>query len=269
MKSHSKISDSQEKYLKNLKKNKRVILAARILVIVIFLSFWEIGAKCGLIDSFVFSSPSRIVKCFAGMAESGLIFRHIWVTIYETLICFAVVIACGLLFAAIMWRFRTVFRILEPYIVLLNSLPKSALAPVLIVWLGNNIKTIIVAAVSVAVFGAILSIYTGFIETDPDKIKLIKTLGGNRRHVFFKLVIPSSLPTIVSTMKVNMGLSLVGVIIGEFLAAKQGLGYLIIYGSQVFKMDWVLMSIVILSILSVILYLLIRLIEKKVTETVK
>ena len=163
-----------------------------------------------------------------------------------------------------MWRFRTVFLIAEPYIVLLNSLPKSALAPVLIVWFGNNVKTIVIAAVSVAVFGAILSIYTGFISTEEEKIKLIRTLGGNRGHILFKLVIPSSLPIIVNTMKVNLGLSLVGVIIGEFLAAKEGLGYLIIYGSQVFKMDWVLLSIVILCILSVILYQLIQLLAKKI-----
>ena len=156
-----------------------------------------------------------------------------------------------------------VFKIAEPYIVLLNSLPKSALAPVLIVWLGNNVKTIIVAAVSVAIFGAVLSIYTAFIETDPEKIKLIRTLGGKRRHILTKLVIPSSIPTIINTMKVNLGLSLVGVIIGEFLAADSGLDYLIIYGSQVFKMDWVLMSIVILCILSGVLYKLINILEKK------
>ena len=234
------------------------------MVFVLLIGSWELGAQLGFLNSFIFSSPSRIVRCFIDMSKSGLIWRHMWVTIYETLICFAIVICAGMLFAVLMWRFRMVFRIAEPYIVLLNSLPKSALAPVLIVWLGNNIKTIIVAAVSVAVFGAILSIYTAFIETDPEKIKLIRTLGGDRRHVLFKLVIPSSIPTIVNTMKVNLGLSLVGVIIGEFLAAKEGLGYLIIYGSQVFKMDWVLLSIVILCILSAVLYKLINILEKKV-----
>ena len=151
--------------------------------------------------------------------------------------------------AVLMWLNRNIFKVAEPFLVLLNSLPKSALAPVLIVWLGNSTKTVIIAAVSVAVFGAMLSIYTSFTETDKEKIKLIRTLGGKKRHVLFYLLFPSSLPTIVNAMKVNLGLSLVGVIIGEFLAAKEGLGYLIIYGSQVFKMDWVLLSIVLLSIL--------------------
>ena len=257
-------SAGQLKYINRIKRNKRIVFIARIMVFVLLIGSWELGAQLGFLNSFIFSSPSRIVRCFIDMSKSGLIWRHMWVTIYETLICFAIVICAGMLFAVLMWRFRMVFRIAEPYIVLLNSLPKSALAPVLIVWLGNNIKTIIVAAVSVAVFGAILSIYTAFIETDPEKIKLIRTLGGDRRHVLFKLVIPSSIPTIVNTMKVNLGLSLVGVIIGEFLAAKEGLGYLIIYGSQVFKMDWVLLSIVILCILSAVLYKLINKKEKKV-----
>lgn len=165
--------------------------------------------------------------------------------------------------AVLMWLNRNIFKVAEPFLVLLNSLPKSALAPVLIVWLGNSTKTVIIAAVSVAVFGAMLSIYTSFTETDKEKIKLIRTLGGKKRHVLFYLLFPSSLPTIVNAMKVNLGLSLVGVIIGEFLAAKEGLGYLIIYGSQVFKMDWVLLSIVLLSILSVILYIIIGIFEKR------
>lgn len=258
-----KISASQLKYLQNLKHNRITVVTLRVLIFVLLIGGWEFFADIGVLNSFVFSSPSRIVKCFIEMAASGVIWKHLWTTVYETLICFSIVITAGMLFAMLMWRFRTVFCVAEPYIILLNSLPKSALAPVLIVWLGNNVKTIIVAAVSVAIFGAILSIYTAFIETDPEKIKLVRTLGGSRRHILAKLVIPSSVPTIINTMKVNLGLSLVGVIIGEFLAANNGLGYLIIYGSQVFKMDWVLMSIVILCILSDILYKLIGILEKK------
>ena len=151
---------------------------------------------------------------------------------------------------------------MEPYIVILNSLPKSALAPLLIVWLGNNTKTIIIAAISVAVFGTIISIYTSFTEVEPEKIKLIQTLGGTRKTILFKLIIPNSLPMIISNMKVNIGLSLVGVIIGEFLAARAGLGYLIIYGSQVFKLDWVILSIVILCIIAMGLYWILNRFEK-------
>ncbi|MBP3701841.1 MAG: ABC transporter permease subunit, partial [Lachnospiraceae bacterium] len=154
-------------------------------------------------------------------------------------------------------------EILEPYLVMLNSLPKSALAPLLIVWLGNNVRTVMVAAVSVAIFGSILTLHTGFREMDQDKVKLIYSLGGTKKDVMFKVILPGSLPMLVSNMKVNIGLCLVGVIIGEFLSAKAGLGYLIIYASQTFKMDWMLMSIVILCLVSTVLYQGIHLLEKR------
>lgn len=256
-------SESHQKYISALKHHKIFVTVARISIFVLFIFLWEFFTRIKYIDSFIFSSPSRIVSCFVKLLKDGILIEHIGITIYETLICFIAVIVFALLIATIMWCFKTLFQVLEPYLILLNSLPKSALAPVLIVWLGNNTKTIIVAAVSVAVFGAIMSLYTSFVETEPEKIKLIRTLGGNKWQLLTKLIIPSSIPTIISTMKVNLGLSLVGVIIGEFLAAKKGLGYLIIYGSQVFKMDFVLLSIVILCVLSTILYKLIHLFEKK------
>ena len=170
------------------------------------------------------------------------------------------------LLAILLWASDTVSGILEPYLVILNSLPKSALAPVLIVWLGNNPKTIIVTAISIAVFGTIINLYTSFSQIDSEKIKLIKMLGGNRLDVLFRLILPSSLPIIISNAKVNIGLCLVGVIIGEFLAARRGLGFLIIYGSQTFKMNWVLMSIVILCIIAGVLYLILNRLEKCVNK---
>ena len=172
----------------------------------------------------------------------------------------------GILIAVILWWNHSVSKILEPYLIVLNSLPKSALAPVFIVWLGNNMKTIIVAAVSVAIFGTVITLYTNFKAVEEDKIKLIYTLGGTKKDVLLKIILPSNIPSILSLMKVNIGLSLVGVIIGEFLAAKAGLGYLIIYGSQVFKLDWVIMSIVILCILATGLYGLLTIAEKRVSK---
>lgn len=145
---------------------------------------------------------------------------------------------------------------------ILNSLPKSALAPLLIVWLGANQKTIVVAGMSVAIFGSILTIFNGFSQVDPEKIKLIYTLQGNRMDVLRRVVLPSSIPTFLNTMKVNIGLCLVGVVIGEFIGSRQGLGYLIIYGSQVFKLDWVIMSIALLCVMALLLYSLIHVLEK-------
>lgn len=256
------VSESQQMYLEGIRKEKIRVNCARVLILVVFIVVWEVCAQAGIINDFIFSSPLRIVRCFMSMCADGSLFRHVWVTLYETFISFFLVIGIGLAAAVLMWLSRSFSKIIEPYIVVLNSLPKSALAPILIVWLGNNIRTIIISAISVAVFGTILTLYTGFMEMDADKIKLIKTLGGTRFHVLTKVLIPGNLAVILNTMKVNMGLSLVGVIIGEFLAANEGLGYLIIYGSQVFKLDWVMLSIIILCIMATVLYQLINILER-------
>lgn len=260
------VSEAQQVYLDGIRREKIRVNCARVLILVIFIAVWEVCAQSGIINDFIFSSPSRIMKCFVSMCADGSLFRHVWVTLYETFISFFLVIGIGLTAAVLMLLSRSFSKIIEPYIVVLNSLPKSALAPILIVWLGNNIRTIIISAISVAVFGTILTLYTGFMEMDADKIKLIKTLGGTRFHVLTKVLIPGNLAVILNTMKVNMGLSLVGVIIGEFLAANEGLGYLIIYGSQVFKLDWVMLSIIILCLMATLLYQLINILEKVLSK---
>lgn len=226
-------SANQQAFLEKERFHRLRVRIVRTMLLVLLLALWELLAGFGIIDSFIFSSPSRIVRCFLQMAGDGSIFLHIGVTLLETVISFFLVVSIAVAAAVLLWASRSLSEILEPYLVMLNSLPKSAMAPLLLVWLGNNMRTIIVAAVSVAVFGSIMTLHTGFKQTDPDKIKLITSLGGKRIHVLTKVLIPSSVPLIISNMKVNVGLCLVGVIIGEFLSAQAGLGYLIIYASQV------------------------------------
>ena len=256
----------QQQYLFRLKRDRILIHAFRLLLLTFFLFFWETASRKQWIDSFIFSSPSLVLETFVKMLKEQSLTLHIRITLSETLISFFLVMSLGILSAVILWLFPKISRILEPYLVVLNSLPKSALAPLLIVWLGANEKTIIVSGISVAIFGCILNLYTGFTEISQEKLKLIRTLGGGRIDELFKIVLPSSVPTILSNMKVNIGLCLVGVIIGEFIGARQGLGYLIIYGSQTFKLTWVLMSIVILMIIAMLLYGILNLIEKKVRK---
>ena len=198
------------------------VTLSRLILFLGFIGIWEFTADKGIINAFIFSSPVRLYQTFMDLAKDGVIFMHIWVTLYETIVAFAIITVVGIIFAILLWCFKGLSDCLEPFMVVLNSLPKSALAPMLIVWLGTNTKAIIITAVSVAIFGMI----------------------------------------IISNMKVNIGLCLVGVIIGEFLAAKKGLGYLIIYGSQVFKMSYVVLGIVILCIISTILFALINIIQK-------
>lgn len=224
----------QKEFVAQEIRRRSFVISSRILLLIVFLVLWEVSARIGLINDFIFSSPSRILSCFVSMVKDKSIYYHIGITMLETIVSFVLVAVFGISGAVLLWSNKTLSEIIDPYLVMLNSLPKSAMAPILIVWLGANVKTIIVASISVAVFGSILTLHNGFMSMDPDQVKLIYSLGGKRRDVLMKVLLPGSVPMIVSNMKVNVGLCLVGVIIGEFLAARAGLGYLIIYGSQVF-----------------------------------
>lgn len=251
----------QELYEKKYFHHHRMVTLIRLLILVLFLILWESAARTGAIDSFFFSSPSQVALCFADMIKDFSFFLNTGITLLETILSFLLVLFIGMASATLLWYSPKCSEILEPYLVILNSLPKSALAPLFIVWLGTGINTIIVAGISVALFGSIINLYTGFRQADEEKIKLIYTLGGRKKDAFFKVVLPGSIPTILSNMKVNIGLALVGVIIGEFLAARRGLGYLIIYGSQVFSLHLVITSILILCIIAMGLYQLIQALE--------
>ena len=260
---NSKLSATQIEFIEGIKRKKKVIFLSQGGIFLLFLFLWEISAYLQWIDSFIFSSPSRVAKTFMELMTTGDLPRHMGITLYETILSFAITTGSSILIAMVLWLSPTASKIAEPYLVILNSLPKSALAPLLIVWLGTGVQTIVVAGISVAVFGGIINLYTAFHSMDKEKEKLIYTLGGNKRQVLLKVVLPGSVPAIVSNMKVNVGLSLVGVIIGEFLAARAGLGYLIIYGSQVYKLDWVMMSIILLCIFAVGFYKVIGYFEKR------
>ena len=263
----NEISPKQAEFVQNHRHHHHIVTFFRFLVLFLFLTVWEISANLHFIDAFIFSSPSRIVQTFIDMSRDGSILRHTGITLYETLLSFALVILVSFLTATILWFSNTISEILEPCLVILNSLPKSALAPLMIVWLGANTRTIIVAGMSVAVFGSIISMYTAFRETDAEKIKLIYTLGGNRLQVLRCVVFPSSVPSLISILKVNIGLCLVGVIIGEFLAAREGLGYLIIYASQIFKLNYLITSLIILCMIAFCLYQAIQKLEHHIRKT--
>lgn len=261
MKTTDQTLSDQQLFLLAHRRHHHFVRFARIFVLLLFLTVWELFADFHIIDSFFFSSPSRVVACFVRMISERSLFTHIGVTLTETVISFLLVALISLSAATLLWYSRRLSEILEPFLVVLNSLPKSALAPLLIVWLGTGMDTIIAAGISVAIFGAIINLYTGFLQADPEKLLLIRTLGGTRRDCFFKVVLPASIPVILSNMKVNIGLSLVGVVIGEFLAARRGLGYLIIYGSQVLQLDMLITSILLLCIIAMGLYQLLQLAE--------
>lgn len=252
---------TQQLYVKKHHRHHHMVTFLRLLVLFLFFAVWEAAGRCKLIDTFFFSSPGMVASFFAKMVIDGSFFTHTGITLFETLLSFLLITVISILAATVLWYSKTLSEIFEPYLVVLNSLPKSALAPLFIVWLGTGINTIIVAGISVAIFGSVISLYTGFKHVDNEKLKLVYTLYGNRFDAFHKVVLPSCVPIILSNMKVNVGLALVGVIIGEFLAARRGLGYLIIYGSQVFQLNMVITSIVILCVIAMGLYQCIQWVE--------
>lgn len=266
MKKNNSELTKQEQFLQNHRQKKQQISSCRFLILVFFLVIWEICSGTGIIDSFFFSSPSRVVGCFVTLWKEQSLLMHIGITLFETLVSFLLVFLISIVAATALWYSEKLSKITEPYLVLLNSLPKSALAPLFIVWLGTGTTTIIVAGISVALFGSIISFYTGFTQTDTEKLTLIRTLGGTKKDMFTKVVFPGSVPILLSTTKVNIGLALVGVIIGEFLAARKGLGYLIIYGSQVFQLNMVITAVLLLCFIAFGLYSGIQYIESRITK---
>ncbi len=264
-KSPTEYSD-QELFMQKHRRHHHQITMLRIFIFALFIGIWEISANLKWIDPFFFASPFRVILCFWELLSDGALILHTLITLTETIISFLLVFLISLIVATLLWYSRKASEVLEPYLVILNSLPKSALAPLFIVWLGTGMKTIIVAGISVAIFGSIISFYTGFKQVDPEKITLIQTLGGNKKDAFFQVVLPGSIPILISTTKVNIGLALVGVIIGEFLAARRGLGYLIIYGSQVFRLNMVITSIIILCIIAIGFYKVIQTIEHNIKK---
>lgn len=263
---YNKISKEHDEYLKKVKRRKRNIIITQILILVIWLVQWEITAKLGWIDTFLTSFPSQIWNLFIEYTINGGLFHHVGISVLETIVGFLIGTILGVLIAIILWWSDFLAKVLDPYLVILNSLPKTALAPIIIIWVGAGYSGIIVTAVTVSIVVTIMNVYSGFKNVDEDKIKLLETFGATKFQVLKKVVLPSSFPTIISTLKVNIGLSWVGVIVGEFLVSKAGIGYLIVYGGQVFKLDLVMMSVFILAIISAVMYQLIAFIEKKLTK---
>ena len=256
------ISEGRALYLSGLRREKRTVLFLRAALLLMIFLMWELAADAGAIDSFIFSCPSRMWETFLGLLSSGDLFIHVGTSVAETTAGFLLGTACGITAAIILWWSPRISRVLDPYLVVLNSLPKTSLGPVFIVWMGAGAASIITMSLAISLIVTILDMYSGFIRTDPEKIRLMRTLGASRGQILLKLVLPSNFSSMINALKVNVGLSWVGVIMGEFLVSKAGLGYLIVYGSQVFKMDLVMTTVLILAVCAAVMYRCILWLEK-------
>lgn len=260
------MSKEHQNYLKKLKLEKAIIISSQISILIIFIILWEILSQKNIINPFIFSSPSKILTTIKNLFISYNLINHIKTTLLETLIAFTLGISLSFIIAIILYEFKILNKIIDPYLTMLNSLPKVALGPLIIIICGANTKSIIVMALLINLIVGIMNIYNGFNNIDPDLIKLFKTFKATKIDTLFKLTIPASYKTIISSLKLNISMTLIGVIMGEFLVSKEGLGYLIIYGTQIFNLNMVMSGIVILIIISFLLYKIITYIEKKLLK---
>ncbi len=249
-------------YIKNVKKEKIHILIYQILILIGFLVLWEVLANFHVIDTFLFSKPSAIYELFIKYMSSGQLLHHVWVSVYETLLGLVIGTVLGILIAVALWWSKKLSRILDPFLVVLNALPKTALAPIIIVWAGAGIEGIVVTAVTISVVVTILSAYQYFTNVDEEKVKMLKSFGASKSQILFKLILPANIGNLINLTKINIGMAWVGVIVGEFLVSRSGIGYLIVYGSQVFKLDLVMMGVFVLAFCAWVMYEILNIAEK-------
>ena len=255
-------SDEHKRFIRKKKITSILVHLVQILLIVSLIVIWELLAKYEVINTFISSSPSRIVNTIIKLYNDGNLFNHIWTTIYETLISFGIGTLIGIIVAIVLWYSNFLYRIFDPYLTIINSLPKVAIGPIIIIYFGANIKSIIIMALLISVIVTIITVYNGFISTDQNRINLLKSFKASKRQIFRSVILHSSYPPIISSLKINISMTLIGVIMGEFLVSKEGIGYLITYGSQVFNLNLVMSGIVILLIVSYLRYLIVSYIEK-------
>ena len=263
MKKITTYSKARSLYLKNQKKDKIIVWLGRIFCLAAFLGLWQLFSTIGVLDPFFFSSPSKIALTIADLFRTGNLWIHIWTSLYETIIGFIIATSLGFLLAIALWWSERLRKILEPYIIVLNSLPKIALGPMIILWVGAGSRATIVMCVLICIIITTISMLNAFISCDNDKILLMKSMHANKFQILLKLIIPNALPDFVSVLKINVGMSWVGTIMGEYLSSRAGLGYLINYGTQILKLDIVMASIVLLCLLATGMYLLVSPLEKR------
>lgn len=248
-------------YLRKRKKRKRFIIAIQLLIIISFLIIWQLLSDLNIINTFLFSSPKNVINTLIKLSKTDL-FSHIGITFYETIVSFLIASILGLIIASILWFNKTSAEILDPYLTVINSLPKVALGPLIIIWVGASINSIIVMALMISLILSVINIYNCFLSTNNNYIVLLKSFNATNMQIFRKVVIPSNLNNIFNAFKINISMSLIGVIMGELLVSKKGLGYLIMYGSQVFNIDLIITSVFVLGILSFLIYYVLKLLEK-------
>ena len=253
-----KYSLEHEQFLKKIKRRKYLVLLTQLFLCMFIFTIWEILSHFSIINTFLYSSPSRIISTLYHLFLSQNLLPHIGITLLEIFISFFLSVSMSLLISICLLFIPFLSDVLDPYLTILNSLPKVALGPLIIIWCGANTNSIIFMSLLISTFVTIMNIYQGFISVPNHYLILLKSFGANKWQLFKKVIFPYNRSNIISALKVNISMNLIGVIMGELLVSKKGLGYLIMYGSQVFNLDLVISCILLLCIVSYLLYLCIN-----------
>ncbi len=253
-------------FLKKRRREKRVVIFFQIFLIIFLLGLWEVCARIGLINTFLSSSPSEVVKTLFSLAKENNLLNHIWITLYETILSFTLAMVIGIIVSTLLWWFPQFAKVMDPYLTIVNSLPKVALGPLIIIWVGASTNSIIFMALMISAIITIINIYNGFMSVDKNYITLLKSFKATKRQLFLEAIIPGNKWNLINALKINISMSLIGVIMGELLVSKEGLGYLIMYGSQVFNINLVITSVFLLGVISYLMYAIVSRIEKKLVQ---
>lgn len=260
-------SSQYRAWLRHESRGRLTVRAAQLAILVVFLVLWEVLPREQFVNPLFTSYPSAIWPTFLDMLKTtpqqASILLHTWSTVAATVVGFTAAMLIGTAIAAALWWWDRLYKVLDPYLVVANAMPKTAFVPIFYVWLGASLS-IYGMSLAISLFVTVLMIYGGFQGVDQNKLKLAQTFGASRAQLLTKVVLPGSVPTLIAALKVNAGLSLVGVVVGEFQSANLGLGYLIQYGAQIFKMNIVMTAVTILAIVSSLMYLAISWLESAI-----
>ena len=239
----------------------RALLQA--LAVISFFALWEIGVRMGWISAFLVGSPVGILAVAAKMIASGELLSDTWFTLFEAILGFVIGTIAGSLLGLALWYSVFVARLVEPFIVAINSVPKIALAPIVVLWFGTGLVSKVALSVSLTAIVALIAAYQAAKDADVDLQSLLISMGADKHQVFFKAVVPSTLPSIIATFRINIGFGLVGAVVGEFISSQAGLGHMIYTASSFYDLNTVWAGLFTLMIIGFLLYHVIDLIERK------
>ncbi|MEX2281783.1 MAG: ABC transporter permease [Gemmatimonadota bacterium] len=247
---------------RELARTTRKILLIQIGLVILAVAVWELLVRLGFARELLVGQPARILHFLISMWKDGSLIRHSWVTTAETIVGslggFILGAVCGLL----VWWSKTVERVIDPIVVALNSLPKIALTPIFLLWFGVGFSMKVALTLSTVFLVTFITAVAALAATDKELLQLTAALGGSRWQIFRNVVVPSSLPWLISAMKLNIGFGLTGAVVGEFVAANEGIGYLLLYGAQVYEMSLVWAGIFVLLVVAMLMYVSIVLLER-------